>query len=88
VRSCLTDWLGNDSGKGLGGSSAINFYVWNLPPKQDIDGACFLTVIGEAADISTAWEELGNEGWNWKNYSKYVKKAETCVPPAWNAFCH
>ncbi|KAI0031875.1 GMC oxidoreductase [Vararia minispora EC-137] len=52
-------------GKGLGGSSAINFYVWNLPPKADID----------------AWEALGNPGWNWKNFIKYAKKSETFLPP-------
>jgi len=27
--------------------------------------------------IVIAWEALGNPGWNWKNFSKYVKKAET-----------
>jgi len=27
--------------------------------------------------IAIAWEALGNPGWNWKNFSKYVKKAET-----------
>ncbi|KDR78170.1 hypothetical protein GALMADRAFT_224541 [Galerina marginata CBS 339.88] len=48
-------------GKGLGGSSAINFYVWIKPPAADID----------------ALEKLGNPGWNWANYEKYSKKAET-----------
>jgi hypothetical protein len=28
------------SGKGLGGSSAINFLVWCKPPAADIDGKC------------------------------------------------
>ncbi|KAJ3556843.1 hypothetical protein NM688_g1798 [Phlebia brevispora] len=41
-------------GKGLGGSSAINFLTWSKPPRQDID------------DI----ERLGNPGWNWDNYHK------------------
>ncbi|KAI0260750.1 GMC oxidoreductase [Gloeopeniophorella convolvens] len=52
-------------GKGLGGSSALNFYVWNRPPAVDID----------------AWETLGNHGWNWKNFVKYSNKSETWVPP-------
>ncbi|KAI0067077.1 GMC oxidoreductase [Artomyces pyxidatus] len=52
-------------GKGLGGSSALNFYVWNRPPAVDID----------------AWETLGNPGWNWKNYLKYSNKSETFIPP-------
>lgn len=47
-------------GKGLGGSSAINFCVWIKPPAADID----------------AWEELGNPGWNWKAYQKYTMRTE------------
>ncbi|TFY63799.1 hypothetical protein EVJ58_g3033 [Rhodofomes roseus] len=47
-------------GKGLGGSSAINFYAWIKPPAADVD----------------AWEELGNPGWNWKAYTKYTLRAE------------
>lgn len=33
--------------KVLGGSSAMNFMVWNRPSRQEYD----------------AWEKLGNEGW-------------------------
>ncbi|PCH42171.1 GMC oxidoreductase [Wolfiporia cocos MD-104 SS10] len=47
-------------GKGLGGSSAVNFYVWCKPPAADID----------------AWEELGNPGWNWEAHQKYALRAE------------
>ncbi|EJD02524.1 GMC oxidoreductase [Fomitiporia mediterranea MF3/22] len=47
-------------GKVLGGSSAINFFVWNKPPAADID----------------AWEALGNPGWNWSRYNEYSKKCE------------
>lgn len=25
------------------------------------------------------WEKLGNPGWNWKNYQKYVRKTERRV---------
>ena len=25
------------------------------------------------------WELLGNQGWNWKNYDKYLKRAEGYV---------
>ncbi|KAI0046210.1 GMC oxidoreductase [Auriscalpium vulgare] len=52
-------------GKGLGGSSALNFYVWNRPPAVDID----------------AWEKLGNPGWNWANYLKYSNKVINFIPP-------
>lgn len=52
-------------GKGLGGSSAINFMVWSKPPSSDIDD----------------FERLGNEGWNWKNYCKYLSRAERFVYP-------
>ncbi|KAJ7590009.1 hypothetical protein C8J56DRAFT_936647 [Mycena floridula] len=46
-------------GKGLGGSSAMNMMLWNVPPAVDIDN----------------WEKLGNPGWNFKNYQKYHNKA-------------
>ncbi|KAI0964628.1 hypothetical protein AcW1_001404 [Taiwanofungus camphoratus] len=47
-------------GKGLGGSSHMNFYAWIKPPAADID----------------AVEELGNPGWNWEMYKKYTERAE------------
>ncbi|KZT28136.1 GMC oxidoreductase [Neolentinus lepideus HHB14362 ss-1] len=52
-------------GKGLGGSSGINFLCWSKPPKEDID------------DI----ERLGNPGWNWENYQKYSHRTEKFVYP-------
>ncbi|KAI1787645.1 GMC oxidoreductase [Ganoderma leucocontextum] len=51
-------------GKGLGGSSATNFYLWNRPGEEDIN----------------AWERLGNPGWNWKNFLKYSIKCEKLIP--------
>lgn len=48
-------------GRGLGGSSGINFMVWQKPSANDID----------------AWEELGSSGWNWERFHAAVKKAET-----------
>ncbi|TFY53310.1 hypothetical protein EVG20_g10175 [Dentipellis fragilis] len=56
----------NKAGKGLGGSSAMNFYVWNKPRAEDINA------IGE----------LGNPGWNWDRFVEYSKKAETFYPPS------
>ncbi|TFK47573.1 alcohol oxidase [Heliocybe sulcata] len=53
-------------GKGLGGSSGINFLCWTKPPADEIDD----------------WERLGNPGWNWKNYQKYALRTETCIYPA------
>ncbi|EPT01735.1 hypothetical protein FOMPIDRAFT_1119678 [Fomitopsis schrenkii] len=47
-------------GKGLGGSSAMNFYLWSKPPAADVN----------------AWEELGNPGWNWEAFQKYTLRAE------------
>ncbi|TBU47229.1 alcohol oxidase [Dichomitus squalens] len=52
-------------GKGLGGSSGINFLCWIKPPAEDID------------DI----ERLGNPGWNWKNYEKFIHRTEGFIPP-------
>ncbi|KAI0759156.1 alcohol oxidase [Irpex lacteus] len=54
-----------ERGKGLGGSSAINFLGWFRPPVQDIDD----------------WERLGNPGWNYANYLERVKRAEGLVEP-------
>lgn len=48
-------------GRGLGGSSAVNFMVFQNPPRGDIDN----------------WENLGNPGWNWERYHNGVKRAET-----------
>ncbi|KAF8064007.1 GMC oxidoreductase [Lyophyllum atratum] len=53
-------------GKGLGGSSTINFCAWIKPPAGDID----------------AWEKLGNPGWNWADYLRYSRKTENFHLPA------
>ncbi|KZT61502.1 GMC oxidoreductase [Calocera cornea HHB12733] len=53
-------------GKSLGGSSAMNFFVYSRPAAEDID----------------AWEELGNPGWNWSNHLKYMKRSEKFTPPS------
>ncbi|KAI9068482.1 GMC oxidoreductase [Trametes sanguinea] len=53
-------------GRGLGGSSGINFHCWIKPPASEID------------DI----ERLGNPGWNWKNFEKYIKRTERFTPPS------
>ncbi|KAF3909182.1 hypothetical protein ABW20_dc0100387 [Dactylellina cionopaga] len=47
-------------GKALGGSSAINFYVWMRGNKQDYD----------------AWANLGNVGWDFTSMIPYFKKPE------------
>ncbi|EPS94380.1 hypothetical protein FOMPIDRAFT_62470 [Fomitopsis schrenkii] len=47
-------------GKGLGGSSAMNFLVWCKP---------------SAADIN-AIEELGNPGWNWESFQRLTTGME------------
>ncbi|KAN0132354.1 alcohol oxidase [Lactarius tabidus] len=52
-------------GKGLGGSSGINFFLFHLPSRADID----------------AFEKLGNKGWNWETLKTYYKKVERLLPP-------
>ncbi|KAI0364110.1 GMC oxidoreductase [Pilatotrama ljubarskyi] len=47
-------------GKGLGGSSAMNFLMWTRPQREDIE----------------ALEALGNQGWNWERFYEYSKKTE------------
>ncbi|KAI0702954.1 GMC oxidoreductase [Cerioporus squamosus] len=51
-------------GKGLGGSSLINFGLFDR---------------GSAAEYD-AIEALGNPGWNWNSLLKYFKKSETTLP--------
>ncbi|KAI0337923.1 alcohol oxidase [Trametopsis cervina] len=52
-------------GRGLGGSSGLNFMVWQRPPAEEVDD----------------FERLGNAGWNFKTLHKYIKKAEGFVDP-------
>ncbi|GJJ11662.1 hypothetical protein Clacol_005898 [Clathrus columnatus] len=56
----LINLSGSETGKGLGGSSNINFMQWTRPTKVDID----------------AWQRLGNPGWTWDNLLSYFKKSE------------
>ncbi|KAF8872796.1 GMC oxidoreductase [Gymnopilus junonius] len=79
LRNPLYDWifttakqknLNNNSvfwsrGKGLGGTSAVNFSFWSKPPATDIDN----------------FEKLGNPGWNWAEYKKYSNKSECAHLP-------
>lgn len=51
-------------GRGLGGSTTMNFLCWIKPPVKDVD----------------AFEKLGNPGWNWADFQKYSLRAETFVP--------
>ncbi|KAK6519076.1 hypothetical protein TWF281_003764 [Arthrobotrys megalospora] len=53
-------------GKALGGSSAINFYVWMRGNRQDYD----------------AWANLGNAGWDYDSMVPYFKKPEHFHPPS------
>jgi choline dehydrogenase-like flavoprotein len=54
------------AGNGLGGSTLINGAAWTGPAKVQID----------------SWEShLGNPGWNWKNVSQYIHKAEKARTP-------
>ncbi|KAI0039271.1 GMC oxidoreductase [Auriscalpium vulgare] len=51
-------------GKGLGGSSLLNFLVYARGSKADFN----------------ALEALGNPGWGWDEIVKYTKRSETLVP--------
>jgi choline dehydrogenase len=51
-------------GKGLGGSSAINFMMFSQASKGDLDN----------------WAKLGNNGWGWDDMQEYYRKFETYIP--------
>ncbi|KAH9944955.1 GMC oxidoreductase [Epithele typhae] len=51
-------------GKGLGGSSCMNFLFWTRPQREEVD----------------AIEKLGNEGWNWERFFEASKRSETLRP--------
>jgi choline dehydrogenase-like flavoprotein len=73
------------SGKTLGGSSAINFFIYHRPDKSDIDGIYISNKYWHnmltCLEIQTAFEELGNQGWNWELLKKYYMKAEKFISP-------
>ncbi|CAG8956351.1 hypothetical protein HYFRA_00003732 [Hymenoscyphus fraxineus] len=55
-------------GKGLGGSSAINYQMYNR---------------GQALDYDD-WAKLGNTGWDFESLLPYFKKAEKFIPPPYS----
>ncbi|KAJ6470163.1 alcohol oxidase, partial [Mycena vulgaris] len=63
--SCHNRSFPFNRGKGLGGSSGINFFGYNRPARSDID----------------AFEELGNVGWNWDLLERYYAKSEHFIEP-------
>jgi choline dehydrogenase-like flavoprotein len=54
------------AGKALGGSTTINGMTYLRAEKEQID----------------AWEELGNEGWNWESLLEYYLKQEGFTEPS------
>ena len=48
-------------GRGVGGSSTVNFMFWDSPPAQDLDN----------------WERLGATDWNWETFKEARKRVET-----------
>ncbi|KAF2110132.1 hypothetical protein BDV96DRAFT_501686 [Lophiotrema nucula] len=53
-------------GKVLGGSSAINYNMFSMASRQDLDN----------------WAELGNRGWGFNDLAPYYRKFETYNPPS------
>lgn len=65
-----------DRGKGLGGSSSINFFVWHKPPAEDYNGLCFVLLLGLLSDVVSDVERLGNPGWNWEGMERVIRPIE------------
>ncbi|KRB75093.1 hypothetical protein ASE01_17185 [Nocardioides sp. Root190] len=55
-----------ESGKVLGGSSAINGMMWARPNADDLD----------------EWAELGNKGWDSESMLPFIRRSESFVGPA------
>lgn len=54
------------AGKGVGGSTLINGMTYVRAEKSQID----------------AWEDLGNEGWNWESLKEYYVQQESFLRPS------
>jgi hypothetical protein len=64
----------------------MNFFQFHLPSRADIDGAQSVRCQWRRAKnadptYTTAFEKLGNKGWNWETLKAYYKKAERLLPP-------
>ncbi|KAJ6617536.1 alcohol oxidase [Mycena sp. CBHHK59/15] len=64
-RNCEGRSVVFNRGKGLGGTSAINFFQYHRPSKPDVD----------------AFEKLGNLGWNWDLLEQYYDRSEHFIEP-------
>ncbi|KAK7685312.1 hypothetical protein QCA50_011675 [Cerrena zonata] len=53
-------------GKGLGGTSAVNFTLWMKPPAEELND----------------FERLGNRGWNWEDFRRITRKIERFTQPS------
>ena len=66
-------------GRSLGGTSCINFMIWNHPERSIIDGEYIAVALFSVADdthVRAGFETLGNPGWNWARVHHYLKKIE------------
>ncbi|KAJ3005324.1 hypothetical protein NUW54_g4388 [Trametes sanguinea] len=55
------------------------------PREKAVGGSSMLNLLGysrAAAHEYDAIEALGNPGWNWQEFLKYLKKTETTLPPS------
>ncbi|RFU80823.1 glucose oxidase [Trichoderma arundinaceum] len=73
-----------DAGRGIGGTSLINGNNQNsririmILTRSHLTGMTYIR--GDKAQID-AWEQLGNQGWDWDTLLEYYKKVEQFFPP-------
>lgn len=67
-------------GKGIGGSSAVNFMVYMTPCADDLNGMSYPTLHDYVSSARwPAFERLGNPGFNWQNLSTALRSVEGYV---------
>lgn len=63
----------------------MNAMIYTKPGREEMDGLWYIGTLIQPYSYTTistiALETLGNPGWNWESYQRYVKRAERMCAP-------